>query len=522
MAFKYKIQSGDTLNTIAQRYGFSNYKEAGISSVQSGDFNKISPGEEITLGNYNPNEIKTIGETQPVISSNDVSGEYKSLGTSLDKKLTTGYLPNGQVVDIGDPTINREMLAGATYLGGGTGTDPLATGVGVTGVEKPEFKTSGDKLYDEYLKSQETITTAGAKLEADKKSEISALLPKTLALLDAQYASSVSNITNTYDKLFKEQTKINRVNIDRTKAYGLGAGAQYMPLEYTGAVSEQEQKAANEISTLENERIDLLAKAKQARDQGEVTALRDNLKDLNDIEEKMRTRTKSLADEVQKRYEFAVSVRKEQETKHKESVTKMLEGVKIKYLKGFQEAKTEDEKVKIIRQIILDSAGTLTNDDFYTIYSAIAGASATAEKTALETREKEADIESKKALTAERWASAAVKSEEKKTISSMKSEIDAMTFTNNDDAEAKRQAFVKKYGSDGKKYWDDVFKDDTGLYNYTGTTGGGDKKSALKGIGATDEEATQIMADVSKYGLDTVLKQLDSATAEKVRKAFGK
>ncbi len=467
MAFKYKVQSGETLNQIAKRYGFVGYKEAGVSSVPSGNFDLIRPGEEITLGNYNPNEIKTIGETPPVVSSNDGSGEYKSLGASLDKKLTTGYqykLPNGQVVDIGDPAINRELLAGATYLGGGTGTDPLATTETTTktDVQKAEFKTSGDKLYDEYLKSQETTTTAGAKLEADKKAEISALLPKTLTLLDAQYASSVSNITTTYDKLFKEQTRINRVNIDRTKAYGLGAGAQYMPLEYTSAVSEQEQKAANEISTLENERIDLLAKAKQARDQGEITALRDNLKDLNDIEEKMRTRTKSLADEVQKRYELAVSVRKEQETKHEKSVTKMLEGVKIKYLKGFQEAKTEDEKVKIIRQIILDSAGTLTNDDFYTIYSAIAGASATAQKTALETKEKEADIESKKALTAERWASAAVKSGEKKTISSMKSEIDAMTSPD----ESKRQAFVKKYGSDGKKYWDDVFKDETGLYNY--------------------------------------------------------
>lgn len=481
MAFKYKVQSGETLNTIASRYGFANYKQAGISSVPSGNFDLVRPGEEITLENYNPAEVKTFGETPPVVSSQDGAGEYKSLGAEVDKKLATNYqykLPNGQIVEIGYPEYNKELLAGATYVGGGTGTDPLAkTTTGGTGTEKPAFQSSGDKLYDEYLKSQETVKTEGAALEETKKSEVNALLPKTLTLLDQQYSSSVANITNTYEKLIKEQTRINKVNIDRTKAYGLGAGAQYMPLEYTSAVSEKEQDAADEISKLENDRNDLLAKAKAARDSGEIAALRDNMKDLNDVEEKMRAKTKALSDEVQKRYELTVAVRKEQETKHKEGVTKMLEGVKIKYLKEFQDAKTEDDKVKIIRKIILDSGSTLTNDDFYTVYSALAGASATAEKTALETKKTEAEIKSTNALAAERWAKAAEKSEEKKTIGAMKAEIDAMDSPD----EAKRQAFVKKYGSDGKDYWDDVFKDDTGLYNYETTANKGGKLTSPDG-----------------------------------------
>lgn len=47
-----KVQAGDTLNSIAQRYGFKNYKEAGIdpTSLRSGNADLIYPDEQITIG----------------------------------------------------------------------------------------------------------------------------------------------------------------------------------------------------------------------------------------------------------------------------------------------------------------------------------------------------------------------------------------------------------------------------------------------------------------------------------------
>lgn len=51
MATTYKVKSGDTLNSIAKQYGFSNYKEAGITSVPSGNFDLVRVGDTITLGN---------------------------------------------------------------------------------------------------------------------------------------------------------------------------------------------------------------------------------------------------------------------------------------------------------------------------------------------------------------------------------------------------------------------------------------------------------------------------------------
>src|SRR3990167_7523536 len=514
MAFKHKVLQGENLNSISQKYGFANYKKAGISSVPSGNFDLIRPGEEITLGNYNPAEVKPFGSTEPVVSSNDGAGEYKSLGTSLDKKLNPDYqykLASGQIVNIGDPTLNQDMLKGATYMGGGTGADPLAkkeeAGKGIVAGEK-EFKSSGDPLYDEMIKSQETGKASSEQWATDMKAQVASLLPKTLAMLDEQYASSVSNITNTYTKLIDEQQKINRMNVDRTTAYGLSSGAQYVPLEFTNAISDQEQKSSDAIAGLENERNDLLAKAKASRDEGKLATLRENMDALNKVEETMRQRTKDLADQVQKRYELTVKVRKEQETKHQESVKKTMDMAKFKYIKNFQNAKDEEEKAKIIRKIILDSAGKLTDEDFYSVYSAMASATATAkeltekdlkEKADLEYKQAQtakekasikapeeiaADIEKKKAEAAKDWADAAVKSEEKKKASAMKAEMDAMKFKDETDAEKKRKEFVKKYGTDGKKFWDDVYKNDTGLYDYdVETAKGGDIKTRAESAG---------------------------------------
>lgn len=50
MAEQYDVKAGDTLNSIAKKYGFSNYKEAGINSVPSGNFDLIRVGDKINIG----------------------------------------------------------------------------------------------------------------------------------------------------------------------------------------------------------------------------------------------------------------------------------------------------------------------------------------------------------------------------------------------------------------------------------------------------------------------------------------
>ncbi len=73
MAVTYKVKSGDTLNSIVQQYGFKNYKEAGITSVPSGNFDLIRVGDSITIGNAAPPAPQTVGA---VVNKNDSASAF--------------------------------------------------------------------------------------------------------------------------------------------------------------------------------------------------------------------------------------------------------------------------------------------------------------------------------------------------------------------------------------------------------------------------------------------------------------
>jgi hypothetical protein len=108
-----------------------------------------------------------------------------------------------------------------------------------------------------------------------------------------------------------------------------------------------------------------------------------------------------------------VSVRKEQETKQKERAKSFMLSAQTKYVDEFDKAKTEQEKDAIIKKIILNSGGTLTDADRYDLYSALVTASeakltkvADEEKAKMEMRKGEAQINASNASASNAWANA--------------------------------------------------------------------------------------------------------------------
>lgn len=67
----YTVKAGDTLNSIAQAQGYANYREAGITSVPSGNFNLIRPGDVITIGG------KATTPTSATVTSDEITETIK-------------------------------------------------------------------------------------------------------------------------------------------------------------------------------------------------------------------------------------------------------------------------------------------------------------------------------------------------------------------------------------------------------------------------------------------------------------
>lgn len=364
MSVNYTVKKGDTLNGIAKQYGYANYKEAGVSSVPSGNFDLIRPGETITLNNYDPGTASTVKSGSPVVSSSDRTQEYKDMSSELDGK-----------------SLNAKDIP-----------DDTGTSDSKTGADSTASSTTGDKVYDAYLQDRANAKAEAEAWKIEQQKQIEKLLPQTLALLNAEYKASTLNIKSVYEKLIDSQVQINRLDVDRVKAYGLQNGGQYMPLEFTNAVSMREKQGASEIARLENERNSLIAKAKSARDEGRINAQRDSMKALREVEDAMRTRVKDLLDEVTTRYELTEKAREKKEAEHKVAVEKALKRATVMYLDDYEQAKDPEAQATLIQNIIKESNGALTDEDYYDIYSGLSGASASATDRKLKLEKAELDI----------------------------------------------------------------------------------------------------------------------------------
>ena len=62
-AIRYVVKKGDTVNSIVQRYGYKNYRDAGLKSVPSGNFDSIREGDVLNFGR--PSSTPTPTPTPP-------------------------------------------------------------------------------------------------------------------------------------------------------------------------------------------------------------------------------------------------------------------------------------------------------------------------------------------------------------------------------------------------------------------------------------------------------------------------
>lgn len=443
MAYKYTVKETDSagLNSIAQRFGFKNYKEAGVSAVPSGNFDVIRAGDVIDFANYDPNKINTVPENgSPVVSSKDNAQQYNENSTKVDGLLGSLTPDKGTATET--PTDK--------YVPNATGEKNVDTG---------KVETTGDPVLDR-LNSWEKEQDTKINAEADaKKVEYANLYTTSLASVDATLQSTLDSINATFDKRIEEQKRINAINVARVKAYGLSEGGRYTPIAFNDAITNRETEASDKITELENQRNSLIAQAKSARDAGQSKLLSEKLANLDKVDQEIRDRFKEVKDEADRQYKLLRDIRKEEEDKHAKAVAKMLDNLKSiapSFIDEYENLSSE-EKDKFIADL-----QAKTGLDYASIYSTLEGAVITGKNNYLDLEKKKADIESAKALTNSRNASASKSWAEASKVKNGGTDMSKGipdTFASKEDFEKQKRSFIKKYGEDGKKYWDAIFYD---------------------------------------------------------------
>ena len=308
-------------------------------------------------------QASPIPSTPTVLSSKDLAGGFTTNSAALAAKTAPTSAPT--------PTPTP-----ATGPSSGPTDSPTAT---KPSVDTNGTVTTGNPLYDMI---QQSGAQQQAQLETDaaqKKQDAQNLLQTNLAANDATYAAQIGQVQATYSSLIDAQTRLNSLNLARTKAYGLASGnAMATPLEYTGAVSNETQAGMDAIKKLDNERDALIATAQAAQKNGDAKLLSDNMDKINQIEADMKTQAVALQKQLQDAYTGAQKAITDQQAQMQQQAQQYMAAASLRYLDTFQNG-DDTQKAAIIQQITQESGG-LVNPA--TAYSSLQSAAADKMKAA--------------------------------------------------------------------------------------------------------------------------------------------
>lgn len=364
------LQLNEVASANAQK---ANYDAAGAVS-QTGPL-QADPNLPSGFQKDATGRIFQIGQgSSPVVTSTDGKAEFDKNKSEADIRL--------------------KAIADRTAASDAAKTDAAAKGDAAV-VTDPKFNeengrvenTQSDPVADS-LNKWETDRKAEFDLEAEKRKEgYDSLFTTSLASIDAATAATIDNIKQSYTKRIDEQRRINDLNIARVKAYGLANGGQYTPIDFSDAVSNREEEAANKISALEGERNALLAQAKAAAESGKTALLRTHMEDLAKIEDDLRANLEKVHTEANAQYEVLQTLRKQAEQEHKDKLAEArtrFAAVASTFLDQY-DGKDQAGKDALIKQIMAE-----TGLDYAAVFSEMQKASSDAAllatKTAKENR----------------------------------------------------------------------------------------------------------------------------------------
>ena len=267
MAINYTVKEGDTLNKIAQANGFANYKEAGVTSVPSGNFDLIRPGETITL-NDQPRSI------QQSTTANRIQTQKNS--ANFDNILANQQNTN----------LAKSNEASTTTT------------------EDPNKKDNLSDMFDTTSGVGQRISNIQSNAES-RVNEINSTFDRISGQMDAATNSLISSIREIYGARIEDLKDSNKRLLASKEQLGIRSGRErYMSNIQSGILTDEEQSGIMRVSKLEGEMLGMIAKTEQARADNDYKMFNSNFDRVNEIYSEMKT-------EIQNTYNTAIKVEEE-------------------------------------------------------------------------------------------------------------------------------------------------------------------------------------------------------------------
>lgn len=382
MPISYTVKQGDTLNDIASSYGYKNYKDAGVSSVSSGNFDLIRPGEVVNLGNasktlvepnvykvgnvYQDSTGKTINYT-PVMQST-TQQDTKDEETSAKIDGLTGTKPN---TPNGTPT---GTPAGTTTVGadGKPVAPTYKTPDGQSDVsEKP---VAGSRAYSTPVTGLEEGEKAGYGADgrryiigkdgttrndpfADQEYEINResieRTNKNTAILDAiqlradEAHSALINSIKTksaYNRQLMEETNKRYLALKQNEGFS-GGQARYMSDINNGILQDNEQKGIERLNAIDVAEQVAIAEATAAKTDKDFERAYKKLNEVDTLQKEKRTAIQDVmkaTNEFNKALEEQAKAVADAKKAQTEQGYKTLETAAPTLLAGFDQLKTPE------------------------------------------------------------------------------------------------------------------------------------------------------------------------------------
>lgn len=392
MAKLYTVQKGDNLTKIAQKFGYSDYQSAGVKSVPSGDWNKINVGDQITLDNVKDDAIPTIPKAPIIASSKALAGDFynasstldniqqnqaKTTGTNVDVNNGKNTQVNGQNqqnTNVNNSGLNNNQNGGINNNGGqnnqNNGGTNSNSGDGTDGTDttadNSEYNFENDPMY-KLIQSENQKQIDDFKTTMDNHiQEFKDAYKTDLSQNSSTYASAEATANATFERSSKLLTDILMHNQSLARMNGSSGGFGEANIMATNAgMSANEMDYAHEIQNLSLTRNQLIQEAAKARDAGDALALKNKITNIADIEDKMVKNMQTVAQNGLNKLKTLKELSAQKQKELQEKRTAMASSYAIQYLDDYEKATTDEDRNKIVANIVKKSNGTLTTADVF-------------------------------------------------------------------------------------------------------------------------------------------------------------